>query len=112
MKKILTLALLLSLKSWATDTFNAIETNKKYGTEITNIPVDFEQEEIDPDEALIYNNGHEQEVMDEYDLPAPEEIPEDQQIVDIDRIEEPKKDIIPIKSPVSSKHPASNLENK
>lgn len=41
----------------AADTFNAIEKSKKYGTQITNLPTDFVDEEPHEEDDL-YNAGY------------------------------------------------------
>ena len=60
--------LLLSANVFA-QTFNAVEKSKDYKMAVTGIPVDFEEEEIDPAEAALYNAEDDEEVLDEYDIP-------------------------------------------
>ena len=60
-------------------TFNHVEKSKNYKMEVTGVPQDFEDEEIDPEEAKLYNKGHESEVLDEYDIP--EVVDEDREVI-------------------------------
>ena len=61
-------------------TFNNVEKSKKYKLSVTDVPTDFEDEELDPEESALYNEGHDSEVLDEYDIPqlvdAKDNIPE------------------------------------